>query len=568
VHVIFHMLEVPAWANRLVVILMALGFPAVTIFAWVYEITPEGLKPTAEVAHGQSIRQQTGRRIDRAIIVVLALALLYFVVDKFWVSKHFAEEKPVAAAAPAAPVSVPATPAIPDKSVAVLPFIDMSEKKDQEYFSDGLSEELIDMLTKVRDLRVPARTSSFYFKGKQTTIADIAKALSVAHVLEGSVRKSGNHLRITAQLVSADNGYHLWSETYDRKLDDIFKVQDEIAGEVVKALKISLGANEVPRAVATNNAEAHALLLQAEYFFNRGTADDLARAIGYFQQAIRLDPGSATAWAGLSIALTVEWQSGWLPNNRTFQQQRTQALQAAERAIAIDQRLGEAHEALAEVRYWFDRDWAAVDAEVAKAREFDPANPWIAASLAALRGHLDDALRLWEQATETDPLNADAYVYRAEIYYAMGKFTEALVAARKAVELSPTASRTHAVLAQMLLAVGQRDAALAEVGKESDSGYRAYALARTYILIGRRADADAALSELEKTYAADWAYEIAALHALRAEPDQAFFWLDRAYQQRDTGLVGTPSFNIDPDLKSLRGDPRYTAFLRKMKLPD
>jgi TolB-like protein/Flp pilus assembly protein TadD len=500
------------------------------------------------------------RWIVAAVVAVVAVALAYIVVNKLWLSKQ-----PVAAVAPAA---APGAPPISDKSIAVLPFLDMSEKKDQEYFSDGLSEELIDLLTKIPELRVPARTSSFYFKGKSEDIPTIARRLLVAHVLEGSVRKSGNRVRITVQLVRADNGYHLWSETYDRTLDDIFKVQDEIAGEVVKALKISLGANEVPRAVASKNSEAHALLLQAEYFFNRETPDDLTRAIGYFQQALRSDPDSAPAWTGLSIALTVAWQNGWLPNDRTVQQQRAQALQAAERAIAIDPKLGAAHEALAEIRYWFDWDWAGVEAEIAKGRALDPASTWIAGSLASLRGHLNDALRLWEQATERDPLNSDAYVYRAEIYYAMGQFTEALAAARKAVELAPTASRSHTALAQMLLAVGQPDAALAEAEKESDAGSRAQARARTYILVGRRADADAALAEFEKSFAADWAYEIAALHALRGESDQAFLWLDRAHQQRNAGLIGTPSINIDSDLKSLRDDPRYKAFLRKMNLPD
>jgi tetratricopeptide (TPR) repeat protein len=192
----------------------------------------------------------------------------------------------------------------------------------------------------------------------------------------------------------------------------------------------------------------------------------------------------------------------------------------------------------------------------------------MAGTFAALRGHLNDAQRFLEQATEKDPLNANAYLFRAIVYRVMGQFAEALTAARKVVELEPTASRSHTVLAETLLAIGQPDAALAEVEKESDPAYRAYARARTYILVGRRADADAALAEFEKTFAADWAYAIASLHALRDEPDEAFSWLDRAYQQRDGGLTGTPSVNVDPDLKSIRGDPRYKAFLRKMNLPE
>jgi TolB-like protein len=209
VHVLFHMLEVPLWANRLVVILMAAGFPAVILFAWVYEITPEGLKPTAEVEPHRSIRNVTGQRLNRAIVVVMAMALAYFAADKFWLSKRATTEQTATPAASVAPTTTPAATAISDQSIAVLPFVDMSEKKDQEYFSDGLSEELIDMLTKIQDLRVPARTSSFYFKDKSEDIPTIARRLMVANVLEGSVRKYGNHLRVTAQLVRADNGYHL-----------------------------------------------------------------------------------------------------------------------------------------------------------------------------------------------------------------------------------------------------------------------------------------------------------------------------------------------------------------------
>ncbi len=209
VHVVFHMLEVPPWANRLVLVLMAIGFPAALLFAWVYEVTPEGLKQTVEVDPRRSIRKMTGQRLNRAIVVAMALALAYFVVDKFWLSQHLTTEHPATPIASVALSTAPATTTISDRSVAVLPFLDLSEKQDQEYFADGMAEELIDMLTKIQDLRVPARTSSFYFKGKSEDIPTIARRLMVAHVLEGSVRKSGNHLRVTAQLVRADSGYHL-----------------------------------------------------------------------------------------------------------------------------------------------------------------------------------------------------------------------------------------------------------------------------------------------------------------------------------------------------------------------
>ena len=207
VHVVFHMLEVPAWANRLVVILMVIGFPVVLLFAWVYEITPEGLKPTVEVEPHRSIRKLTGQRLDRAIVVVMALAIAYLLVDKFWISKHVAAEQAMAVVAPASPAIAPVVPAISDKSIAVLPFADMSEKKDQEYFADGMAEEVLDLLAKVPGIRVIGRTSSFQFKGKSEDLRTIGSALGVAYVVEGSVRKSGDRLRVTAQLIGAQTGH-------------------------------------------------------------------------------------------------------------------------------------------------------------------------------------------------------------------------------------------------------------------------------------------------------------------------------------------------------------------------
>jgi len=561
--VFLNLLQMPAWTGRVAVLVMVVGFPVVLIFAWVYEITPEGLKPTGEVAPQHSIRHHTGKRLDRAIIAVLAIALSYFVIDKFWLSKHvtLAVKSTAAEIKATPPVSV-----VAEKSIAVLPFADMSEKHDQEYFGDGMAEEILDLLAKIPVLHVPARTSSFYFKGKSEDIPTIARRLMVANVLEGSVRKSGNHVRVTVQLVRADNGYHLWSETYDRTLDDLFKVQDEIAGEVVKALKISMGTSAAPRTVPTNSAEAHTLLLQAQFFFDRGSGDDNKKAASYYQQAIDIDPDFAGAWAGLSRALNVEAQSG----GQSWQQFREPALRAAERAVALDPKLAEAHYALGAVRYWLEWDWVAANTENEMARLLDPNNSHAligAGRLAAVHGRLTDALRLWEQAAARDPLNSDAYYNLAGNYYAMSRFTEAVGAIRKSIEIDPTGPGLHAFLAQLLLAAGQKDDVLAEVEKESDPGSRAYALAWIYIVLGRRGDADAALAELEKKFSADQTYYIAQLHALRGERDQAFSWLNRAYQQRDSGIVRPPPITVDPDMRNLHGDPRWEAFLRKMKLP-
>jgi TolB-like protein/Tfp pilus assembly protein PilF len=510
-----------------------------------------------------SINQALGtatvaKRVVVAAAVVIVLSVGGVLAALFWQSKH-------------GEAQAPAVATISDKSIAVLPFADMSQKKDQEYFADGMAEEILDLLAKVPGLHVPARTSSFYFKGKSEDIPTIARRLNVGHVLEGSVRRDGDRVRITVQLINADNGYHLWSETYDRTLDDIFKVQDEIAGEIVKALKVSLGEKELSRVVATTSSEAHALLLQARFFAARSTREDLSRAIAYYEKVIQLDPDSAVAWAELSMALTYVWNSGFLPKDRTVQQQRTLALQAAERAIAINLNLAAAHEALAEIRFWFDWDWSSADVEVNKARALDPSSTTAltqAGALAMLRGRSNVALGFWEQASTQDPLNSEAQQYLAEGHFVLGQFTEAEVAARKAVDLNPMMPASHLPLGRALLALGRQDAALAAIEKEPDPGYRAFALARAYIVLARQADADAAVSQLKKNFAAEQPYNIATLFALRGERDQAFAWLDLAYLQRHPSLIGIPPLTAEPDLQNLRGDPRYKAFLKKMNLPE
>ena len=529
---------------RILSVLLVLATPIVATLAWY---------------HGA----QGARRVSTGELLIIGL-LVGIGATLLWHYRGPEAHAPSAAQVASAPS--PAVPAIPEQSVAVLPLLDMSEKKDQEYFADGMAEEILDLLAKIPGLRVPARTSSFYFKGKSDDIPTIARRLRVANILEGSVRKSGNHVRVTVQLVRADNGYHLWSETYDRTLDDLFKVQDDIAGKIVSALKISMDSNAAPRTAPTHSAEAHRLLLQAQFFLSRETADDSRRAATYYQQAIDIDPNFAEAWAGLSRALNTVGQR----NEQTRQHFHELALHAAERAIALDPKLTEAHIALAAVRYWLEWDWASASTEYEQARSLDPDNSYAlngVGRIAAIHGRLTDALRLWEQASARDPLNLEPIAQSGLAYYAMGRLTEALTAVRKALELVPSTAGGHAVLAQILLAAGQKNVALAEVEKESDPGFRAYGLARAYIVLGRSGDADSALAEVEKSFAAEQPYNIATLHALRGEGDLAFSWLNRAYEQRDVTLIAIPPFTVDPDMSNLHSDPRWTGFLHKLNLP-
>ena len=285
-----------ATAVRLVIVVLVIGLLPVLIFAWAFEITPEGLKRESEVDRSQSITPQTGKKLDRVIMGVLALALGYFAVDKFVLAPQREQAATEAARAEGRTESL--VKSYGDKSIAVLPFVNMSSDKDQEYFSDGISEELLNLLAKIPKLRVISRSSAFSYKGKDVKLAQVAKELNVAHILEGSVRKAGNKVRITAQLIEARSDTHLWSNTWDRELDDIFAVQDEIAAAVVEQLKITL-LGEAPKAKEVN-PEAYALFLQGRQLRRQSTPEAFEQAIALFQQALAIDPNYAAAWEQLA----------------------------------------------------------------------------------------------------------------------------------------------------------------------------------------------------------------------------------------------------------------------------
>jgi len=562
VHVVFHMLEVPAWANRLVVVLMAVGLPAVLLFAWAFEITPEGLKPTLEIDPKRSIRTLTGRRLDRAIIVVLVLALGYFVADKFWLAKREPVPESVATK-PTAPLP-PAAIAVLEKSIAVLPFVDMSEKKDQEYFSDGLTEELIDHLSRSPDLRVIARTSSFSFKGKNEDVRTIASKLGVAHLLEGSVRKAGNDLRITAQLIRAADGTHLWSQTYDRPLADIFKVQGEIAGTVAQALNVALKTGD-PGERDQRNLEAHNLLLQGNFFLGRRTKQDAEKAVDFYKQAISLDPNYALALERLASAHMFQADNGWI----SITQGNAKAREELKRALTIEPDLAVAHASLGSLYELFDWNWRAAQAEYKRARDLDSSDDSSQTRLARLdactSGRFDDAIAAFHQHLLRDPLDTLALWRLGVSLVAAGRLNEAEAAWHKLEELNPNYAGGHAWWATTLVLMGRNAEALATVERESDEAWKLSYSPLVYWSLGRRAESDAALSQLKEKYAAGSAYQIAEMYAYRGEVESAFEWFERAYRQRDGGLQ---LLRIDPILGNVRGDSRYKILLAKMNLAD
>jgi adenylate cyclase len=463
-------------------------------------------------------------------------------------------------------------------SIAVLPFINHSHDEGDEYFSEGLSDELLNVLAKIRGLRVVARSSAFTFKGKNATVAEVGRVLNVATVLEGSVRKSGNRMRISVQLVKAPDGYHLWSESYDRTLEDIFAVQDDIAQSVVKELRRALlgeaadttaeeKANDAVAAAAKGRAtdpEAHRLLLQARYFAERNTREDTARSIAYLKEALAKDQGFAIAWAELGAMYTREADRSWAPVVEGYGQAR----EAATRALALEPELAEGYVTLGNIQMTYDWDWRGAEASCRRALALAPGSALVlrgAATVIGWLGHLEEAIELCQHALAQDPLSAVAYNRLANNLHRSGRLTEADTAYRKALELAPHRSGTPERLALNLLAQGRGEEALAEVQQEPEGWVRLYALAIIYHVADRHSESEAALQELIRRHEGDSAYQIAEVYAARSEVDLAFAWLERAYVQRDPGLS---EVRIDPLFCSLHDDPRWGAFLHKMGFPD
>jgi serine/threonine protein kinase/Tfp pilus assembly protein PilF len=448
------------------------------------------------------------------------------------------------------------------QSVAVLPFVDMSEKKDQEYFSDGLSEELIELLGKTPGLRVVARTSSFYFKGRPEKLETIAAELRVANVLEGSVRKSGSTLRITAQLIRADTEEHLWSETFDRELRDVFKIQDEIAGAVVSALKVKLAPGQLAsNSHRTSNPDAHNQYLLGRQFFERGTMEDTRRASQAYRKAIELDPHYAAAYAELAVSASYDADQ---IGDEAGQQQ---ALAAADKAVELAPEEADAYAARGylRVRRW---DWTGAHADFEKALSFDSANStlqWRYAALQDAFGRLPEAIAAAKKATELDPLSNVAWTSFSFYLIKSKQFAAAHQAVGRALEIQPEAVLPLAYAAQLLLLEGNATASLAAFRQIRDETIRLWGVAVAEHTLGHPKESQQALDEFILKYAQGFAYGFAEVYAWRGENDKAFEWLERHYQQRGSNLY---NMRNDIFLASLRGDARFAAMLRKMNLPE
>jgi eukaryotic-like serine/threonine-protein kinase len=447
-------------------------------------------------------------------------------------------------------------------SLAVLPFANMSADPENEFFSDGLTEELLNVLARNPGLRVVGRTSSFAFKGKQEDLREIGQKLGVATLLEGSVRKAGNRVRITVQLVKVSDGFHLWSETFDRVLDDIFAVQDEIAKCVSLAMNVTLLGTPVA-APAPRNAETYELLLHAGHLAQQQTDSTLARAVELYLEAIARVPDDARAWTGLAYASVTQYYKG--AHGGDPDEKYRQAREAIDRAVALDPNLAEAWETLGMILGPIEFRWAESLDAIRKACALAPGSGRLMMSLATFTGALGnvaEAVSLSERAVALDPLSATTVLNRARVLYWARHYRESVAVYLRALELSPDISSGWAQLAMAYALMGRLPDALAAAAKEQTPGYRLWAQATAYELLGDRAASDAALAALIAG-GEHWAFQVLCVHAVRGEMDEAFRWLDKAHEVHDAGLALAL---VNPALDGLRAEPRWLPFAKRLGL--
>jgi serine/threonine-protein kinase len=548
---VFPVFDVPNWAIRVVVLLIIIGLPVALVLAWAFEITPKGIKRTETAdAIPQAERQKKNAWIYIVVVgVVVSIGL-------FFLGRYSAGH--------AAPRQSEAATTVPAKSIAVLPLINESGDPKDEYFSDGLSEELIAALAKISGLKVIGRSSSFRFKDRKEEMKTIGQKLGVTTLLDGTVRKQGDQVRIVAALVNAADGIQLWTGKFDRQLKDIFVVQEEIAKAVADSLKVTLLGTDSTSAQgsATDNAEAHNAYLQGHFYLVRRNVEDLRKAISYYDEAIKLDPQYALAYA--------ERAEAWIILGDLTGQRPTaypKARSDAEKAVSIAPSLAEARAALGFVRCFAEWNFADGLSELKRAKELSPTNPTVNDLLARIIvyiGRFDEAERQAREAVELDPLSTVAQGNLARVLFYAGKLEEADAAARKSSELQPTGAGNHRWQVLIASQRGDGDAALREAQLESDPGFRRFELAVAHYVRGDRAAADAALADLIANAREGFAYQIAEVYALRGEKDKAFEWLQIGIHDRDAGMLG---LLVDPLLRGLHDDARYKNLLVKVGLP-
>jgi adenylate cyclase len=551
--------EAPSWVMKAFVVFLALGFGLVVFISWAFEATPEGLKRTEDVPQDMAAKLPTWSRRKFAMfiigIAVIAAGLLAF---NLWRNQSAATPRNTASAARTEAAA---------KSIAVLPFVNMSADKNDEYLSDGVSEELITALSKITGLQVKARTSSFAFKGKNEDIQKIGELLHVSHLLEGSVAKAGNKLRITAQLIQASDGNHEWSDTYDREMQDIFAVRSEVAQQVASTLKVRLLGEERKQLEKkpTENLEAYNLYRQGRFYADKLSEEGMSKALPFFQQAIEKDPRFALAYAGMADNYVLA-ADAIIPPREAF----SKAKEAALKAIELDDSLAEAHASLGFIQYHYDWDWAAAEQELRRAITLNPQSAQsytLYTHFLAGMGRYEEASKYGARALELDPLSVSNYWFLGWGAIHAGRYDEAISQFSKAIELDPNNPWTRWFLGRAYLFSGNPKRAIEEmetglhVGPDDPLGLGFVGYA--YAVTGRRADALKVLQRLDELAHRRFISTISRVYVYAGlgDKDKAFEWLEKAYQERSDSLAW---FRFDPESKGLQSDPRFATLMRKI----
>jgi TolB-like protein/Flp pilus assembly protein TadD len=549
----------PQWAMQIVILILVVGFPIALVFSWAFEITPEGIKRESEIEPNKLVTGQTGRKLA-AFTVVLAVIAAGMFVFQFVRSKS------------STPVSAP-TPIITNKSIAVLPFDNLSDDKSNAYFTEGVQDEILTRLAKVADLKVIARTSTQRFKSAPENLPDIARQLGVANILEGSVQKVGDQVRVNVQLINALTNAHLWADIYDRKLTDIFAVESDIAKTIADTLqaKLSSSAEHVLASRPTENPEAHELYLKGRYFWNRRTGANLQKAADYFQQAIEKDPTYALAFSGLAdchVLLPAYSDLGSNPR-----EELPKALEAARKAVQLDDTLGEAHTSLARALA-SDLQLPAAMSEFKRAIELNPnyatAHQWFGECLQS-QGHLQEALAELKRAQELDPLSLIINSVLGFALDTVGKSDEAIAQLRKTIEIDPNFLNARGQLGNVLKHRGQLKEAIVEYEKCADSvapdPIDLANLAAAYFLVGRKAEAQQEWDKLKSLSERQYvpAYSMAVVQLAFGDKAEAIRLLEKSYEDRapfDSADLGW--ILVDHRLDPLRSDPRFKKLLTRI----
>ena len=540
--ILFPTFEAPPWTMKVFVAVTALGFPIALIIAWAFELTPEGLKRT-KIA--DELPKKSAR--SRAWIYVVVIAGVIS-VSLFFLGRYTATSKQS--------VSVE----LSAKSIAVLPFVDLSQAKDQEYFCDGISEEILDALAKVEGLRVVARTSSFSFKGKNADMSEIAQKLNVQNVLEGSLRREGNRIRITAQLINARNGFHIWSDTFERELQGVFAVQDEITRSIVDALKIKLAV--APPVRTPESTEAYDLYLKGLYYSNKSDEENLRKSLIFFQQALDKDPNFARAWTGI----TKVWEQLADAYVRPLEAY-PRVKEAASKALALDDKDAEAHCYLGEVKLLIDRDVAGAEAEIKRALQLDRNSAtahYFMSWLKLTQGDCDEGVNQIQEAEKLDPLSPMIIDSAVERYLGADRLDDAISAGKRVLQVDPNYIYFDSALADAYREKDDLQEAVALYEKaQTVTHFPSAGLAITYAKMGRLEDARRVLNQrIEKSrqqyVPAD---SIAAVYVALGDKEEAFRWLERAFDEHSAPMY---DMACHPKFRALRSDPRFADLLRRM----